>query len=321
MNNQLLKQKQYSATIGFIIGDTLGVPVEFQARDELSQNPVTYMREFGTHNQPKGTWSDDTSMMLCTMEVLSNAQHLDNLIFGKLMDSFLAWRDEGYMTPHGKCFDIGIATNEALNRFKNGTSPLECGGDGEYDNGNGSLMRILPLAFYTVDMEIKVKSELVHNISALTHNHIRSKIACSFYVQMVQLMLDGVTKDEALAQTVEIITEFYKNECELSHFNRILSGNIANLTENEISSSGYVVHTLEAVLWCFMNSDNFKDSVLKAVNLGDDTDTVGALVGGIAGVYYGSELIPKEWINSLVKRSEIEKICDNYIHRKVYNVE
>ncbi len=316
MNKNNYRQKYYSATLGFIIGDALGVPVEFQTRVELSENPVTDMREFGTHNQPKGSWSDDTSMMLCTMEVLSESQHLDNLIFGKLMDSFLSWRDTGYMTPHGKCFDIGIATNEALNRFKNGISPLKCGGDGEYDNGNGSLMRILPLAFYTLDMSNQEKFELIHNISSLTHNHIRSKIACSFYVQFMQELLANNQKEIALINTIKIITDSYKNEREISHFNRILEGNIASLTENEISSSGYVVHTLEAVLWCFMNTDSFKDSVLKAVNLGDDTDTIGALIGGIAGVYYGREQLPMEWINSLVKRLEIEKICDDFYLRK-----
>lgn len=300
-----MKNKLSDAMVGFIVGDALGVPVEFQNREILKRNPVTNMRAFGTYSQPKGTWSDDSTMTLCLAESLVNGLDYDD-ICGK----FLAWVESGYMTPHNQLFDIGIATQKAIGRYKNGVPPLECGGESEFDNGNGSLMRILPLAFYTFSMPLEQKFEIIENISALTHRHIRSKIACSIYIQFVCELLKGYNKEKALWQTIRHICQFYRDEEELSHFRRILDADIKALSEDDIQSTGYVVHTLEAALWCFFNSENYSDCVLKAVNLGDDTDTIGAIVGGLAGVYYGYESIPEDWIKSIAKLDLIMDICD-----------
>ena len=307
MNNKLS-----NAIIGFIVGDALGVPVEFQRREKLKNNPVTNMRGFGTYNQPKGTWSDDSTMTLCLAESLVNGLDYDD-ICGKFLD----WVENGYMTPHDYLFDIGIATEKAITRYKKGVTPLECGGESEFDNGNGSLMRILPLVFYTFSMPLKQKFETVANVSALTHRHMRSKIACSIYVQFACELLKGYGKEKALKQTINHINDYYRQEEELEHFSRILNAKIIDLSEDDIQSTGYVVHTLEAVLWCFLNTNNYSDCVLKAVNLGDDTDTIGAITGGLAGVYYGYESIPKDWIESIVKLDLIMNVCSKF--KDTYN--
>ncbi len=302
MNKQI-----YGGIIGLVVGDALGVPVEFVSRNELRQNPVKEMREYGTYNQPKGTWSDDSTMTLCLVDSLTNGLDYDDIC-----SKFLAWVENGYMTPYNEIFDIGIATEKAIREYKQGVLPLECGGESEFDNGNGSLMRILPLAFYTFTIPIKQKFEIVENISALTHRHIRSKIACSIYVQFTCELLKGYSKEKALKQTINHINDFYRDEEELAYFKRILDANISALSEEDIQSTGYVVHTLEAVLWCFFNTNNYSDCVLKAVNLGDDTDTIGAIVGGLAGVYYGFKSIPQHWVSDIAKFEMIKQICEGF---------
>ena len=172
-----------SGIMGLVVADALGVPVEFQDREVLRQNPVKNMRSYGTYNQPAGTWSDDSSMTLALLDSLK-----DGLDYKDIMDKFLAWYEEGAYTPHGEMFDIGIATSNALRRYKSGTSPLESGGNSEHDNGNGSLMRISPILFYLEGefgsdfLDHEETFELIHNISALTHAHKRSKIACGIYI-------------------------------------------------------------------------------------------------------------------------------------------
>ena len=137
-----MPNKTLSAIMGLCVGDALGVPVEFSSREQLKRNPVVDMRAYGTYNQPAGTWSDDTSMTLCTLDSLSNG-----LDYKDIMEKFLSWYKDGEYTPHGEAFDIGMATSKALNKYASGEKPLESGGRGERDNGNGSLMRILPVLF------------------------------------------------------------------------------------------------------------------------------------------------------------------------------
>lgn len=303
-----MKHKLDSAVLGFIVGDALGVPVEFEYREDLKLNPVVDMREFGTYNQPRGTWSDDTTMTLCLMESLSTGE----LNYEDICSKFLAWVKDGYMTPHGELFDIGFATRKAIQKFSEHTPPLKCGGTSELDNGNGSLMRILPLAFYTVNMSVSKRFEIVENVSALTHGHKRARIACVLYVQFICELLKGRSRKDALTQAIIHIQQHYREEAELEHYDRIISGKIIALKEDDIKSSGYVVATLEAVLWCFLTTDCYADCVLKAVNLGGDTDTIASIAGSLAGLYYGLDSIPKEWISTLAKLDMIHDVCDKF---------
>ena len=314
-----LKGKILGGILGLAVADAIGVPVEFNSRESLRRNPVTDMRGYGTYNQPSGTWSDDTSLTLCLLDSLTNKK----MDYADMMQRFLSWMDKGEYTVHGNVFDIGIATRKALQRFRNGTDPLGCGGASEYDNGNGSLMRILPLVFYllTLGGTDFTKDEeavgIIHNVSSLTHAHIRSQIACGIYLIIAgSLLVESADLRSAIHSSLEKANKYYagKYDCigELKHYKRLFKNDFAKLPEAEIKSSGYVVDTLEAALWCLLNTDNYKDCVLKAVNLGDDTDTVAAVAGGLAGMFYGVDTLPEEWLSQLARVDYIKELCEDF---------
>lgn len=275
------------------------------------------MRAFGTHRQPAGTWSDDSSLMLCLADSLCNEYNLEDIAL-----KFLQWYNAEIWTPHGRVFDIGIATSQAIRRISKGVSPTLCGGTSEFDNGNGSLMRILPILFYIKDFPIEKRFDTIKDVSSITHGHIRSALACFIYLELALEILKGKDKWEAYRTMQKTVRGFLDHDpiCsqdEMDKFHRILELKVGEydlsplhtLQEEEISSSGYVLHSLEASLWCFMNSENYAEAVLKAVNLGEDTDTTGAITGGIAGLYYGFESIPKEWVDVLARKEDIENLC------------
>ena len=296
---ELVNNIVVAGIVGAAVGDALGVPVEFVSRYELKFNPVIDMIGNGTHNQPAGTWSDDTSLTLALIAGLRERQYNLERIAAK----FIEWYDQGKYTPYGKVFDIGNSTLESIMKLKNGISAKKSGGRTEYDNGNGSLMRVLPLAFYLYnEKDIKKRKEIIFEISGITHNHIRSQIACHIYIEIAIKLIGGSDIVTAYKEVCNIIKDNYHNkidENEYHIFERILSGNIQNYSNEEIKSSGYVIDTLEAALWCLLNTSNYKEAVLKAVNLGSDTDTIGMVTGGLAGIMYGLDGIPKGWIESL----------------------
>ena len=286
---------------GFVVGDALGVPVEFYSRRELEDDPVVDMREYGTYNQPKGTWSDDSSMTIATMYSIVNKNGID---YADIMDEFCRWAFEGKHTPHGERFDIGNTTLRGLERYQNGEDALKSGGNSTHDNGNGSLMRILPLA-YIPDIDYKT----VENISALTHGHDRSKIACVLYVEIAKSMLNNdLTIEEHIDNACEKIKEYYAENDELEEFSRILNDDFSD----GIMSGGYVIDTIETVIYCLKTTESYKEAVLKAVNLGGDTDTNAAICGGLAGIYYGYDSIPIDWLESIYKLDEIHSLCEKF---------
>ena len=315
---ELFQKQIQDGMLGLAIGDALGVPVEFRSRERLKQNPVTGMRAYGTHNQPAGTWSDDTTMALCTLESLAKGVN-----YNDIMNRFCRWVDEGYMTAHGKLFDIGRTTLHALHLYSTGAPALQCGGTDVRDNGNGSLMRILPAVFYLRReygpscMEKPEAFTLIHNLSCLTHGHEISQIACGLYCDMTNELMNGKTIAEALSHASLIKDSWYGVQEEFSpwlpKFDFMNIETLASLPEEAIKSSGYVVDTLQAALWCLLITDSYSQCVLKAVNLGDDTDTVGAIAGGLAGILYGAESIPEDWLDVLAKKDEIVRLCENFI--------
>ncbi|MFY7909910.1 MAG: ADP-ribosylglycohydrolase family protein [Emticicia sp.] len=316
-----MKNPIKSVLFGVAVGDALGVPVEFKSREYLKQNPLTDMIGYGTHNQPAGTWSDDSSLTFCLAEMLCQKYDLQ-----LLSRNFLSWYNDNFWTPHGVVFDIGIATSSAMYSLSKGSAPTLAGGTGEESNGNGSLMRILPIIFYIKDLEIDQRFQVVRDVSSLTHAHIRSVIACFIYTEMALQLLEGYNKWEAFKNMQNIVIEFFNNNAicsqnELDKFHRILEDNsnhryklstINELYESEIASSGYVLDTLEASLWCLFKANSYEETVLMAVNLGKDTDTTGAVAGGLAGLLYGFDSIPKKWINSLAKKDDIFELCDRF---------
>lgn len=313
-----MENKVKAGIIGVCIGDALGVPVEFKKREDLKRNPVTKMLEYMSWNQPKGTWSDDSSLTLCLAEELTKGYDLE-----KIGQSFVKWNKYGHWTAHGRLFDIGGTTRHALARLIKGESAKFSGNIFEEDNGNGSLMRILPLVFYLENEEDIQKIYLtVREVSAITHGHFRSVFACFIYVIFAIQLLKGMNTREAYKYTQKVSLEYAEkqgfNPNEIELFSRILKNDISGYPEDEIKSVGYVLHSLEASLWCFLNSESYSEAVLKAVNLGEDTDTTGAITGGIAGIYYGYENIPKEWITELVRKDDIEALCEK-LHQKLMN--
>ena len=313
-----MPNKVLDAIMGSCVADALGVPVEFTSRHSLANNPVVNMRSCGTFNLPAGTWSDDTSMTLCLLDSLSKG-----LDYQDIMTKFYEWFDASAYTPYGETFDVGFSTTKAMKRFAYGIAPLECGGTSEQDNGNGSLMRILPVLFYLQSvfgndfLKNENSFEIIHNVSALTHAHKRSQIACGIYISIAVMLGRKVQIADAVKQGIELAFEFYEKTPEfaeeLSYFDRLAAKNFAEIHEDEIKSSGYVVDTLEASIWCLLNTNNYHDCVLKAVNLGEDTDTVAAVAGGLAGLYYGYENIPEEWVATIARREFIEDLCGRVV--------
>ena len=296
---------------GVAIGDALGVPVEFESREDLKENAVTEMQEYGTYDEPKGTWSDDTSLTLCLAE--SIAEGLDLQL---LANKFIAWKNDNYWTPNGWVFDIGIGTRIAIENLETGIEFELAGGNEDKDNGNSSLMRILPLILYSKNLTINERFEITKKVSSLTHRHIRSVIACFYYLEFAKQIIEGIDKFEIYQNLKTTVADFLSqnqtDEQEIQNFNRLLNGNIFELTENQIRSSGYVVHSLEASIWCLLTTSNYKDAVLKAVNLGEDTDTTAAITGGLAGLLYGVESIPIEWINVLARKNDIDALIERF---------
>lgn len=308
MNRISLNDRILGGLWGALVGDALGVPVEFQSRGDILLDPVTGMRGHGTHNQPKGTWSDDGALTLCTVESLVHHQFSTE----DMGQRFVAWYQQGLWGARGIAFDVGIATSRALGRIANGSPAEMAGGDAEASNGNGSLMRILPIALRCSALPTDVLLERVHSASSITHRHPRSQAACGLYALVIRELLAGVAPKEAFARGVEAFGTFYTRDTrwgvELGEFQLILHGNLAARSESEIDSSGYVIDTLTASLWCLLTTSNFPECVLKAVNLGDDTDTTGCVAGGLAGVAYGSQNVPTEWVKELPRQEELRNL-------------
>lgn len=290
--------------LGVAVADALGVPVEFRKRGSFH---VDGMTGYGTFNVPPGTWSDDTSMTLA----LADALRPEDINLEGIADRFIQWRDNAKFTPHGQTFDVGNATNRAIDRLSRGVSPERSGGREERDNGNGSLMRVAPLVFYMFNKPARERFEITRKVSAITHAHPIAVTACIIFIELLNLLSRGRSKEAAYTELKAGIAYNRKllDQGALAKFDRILNGDIARLEEKDIKSGGYVVDTLEAAIWAFLTTENYRNAILKAVNLGDDADTVGSVTGALAGLYYGLKDIPGEWLDKLARREEIREIA------------
>ncbi len=298
-----------AVTLGHAVGDALGVPAEFCDREALSQSPIADMIGGGTYSMPAGTWSDDTSMSLCALDVLAKGE----CDFDKIMDNFGKWLMGEDFTASGEVFDVGIACKNSIIAYhSHKKSYKECGQRSEYSNGNGSLMRIYPFVLYLLmrDGEItKDNLELVYEASALTHAHMRSLVGCGIYACILEALINEPTEESIKKGLLKAEALLAPNE-ELSQYNRIFKEDFERLPVEDISSDGYVVSSLEAAIWCILTTNNYKSCVLKAVNLGEDTDTVAAVAGSLAGALYGLPDIPSQWLRVLLRREYIESLCD-----------
>lgn len=296
--------KTLDAILGFSIGDAMGVPIEFTSRHILNQHKLTEMVGFGSHQVPEGTWSDDTSMVLATMDSIIENQAIN---CEDMMQKYCEWYKNAKYTATDKLFDIGGATQISLSNYINYHMPLEkCGQRSINSNGNGSLMRILPVSLFLASRNLSEQEEtfIVNSISELTHGHEISMLGCKIYTDYVKSLLQGKTKQQAYQSLKEKDYSKYYSDTSIDAYYRILQKDISKFPEEQINSSGYVVDSLEACLWSFLNNDNYESSVVTAINLGDDTDTIGALTGALSGIMYGVQQIPERWMNKLKKEKK-----------------
>lgn len=301
-----------AAIMGSVVADALGVPYEFHHKKEMTANPAVGMTGYGTYNQEPGTWSDDSSLMLACMDSL-----LNGLDYEDMMRKFALYYFEAAYTPDNHVFDIGNTTRNAINNYANGRSALESGCDGLHSNGNGSLMRIMPIILYLYDKDLSVdeKKEIIYNVSALTHAHIISKASCYIYNIIIEEILkyrDELDFKSILENAISRCHDYIESVDLAEELGMIYTGSIFSLDDEFIRGKGYVVNSLNIAIHTCYTTDSYEESVLKAVNIGGDTDTNAIITAGLSALYYGHESIPTEWIDAIKRREYIYDLCDKF---------
>ena len=300
--------KIIDGVIGHAIGDAMGTPVQFKDR-KLFYKPVKEMLDSGAGD--KGTWSDDTSMELATIDSFVNCNGWD---YEDIMKNFYAWINDAKYTSRGITFDVGTTCLRAIKNYAyNGISPLEAGLNDINSNGNGSLMRIQPVAYYCYYKKLSNNEiyNLTKNISALTHRHDISILGCYIYILYMVKLLHGEEKKTAYDKIKNEDYSMFSEETK-GYYKRILKDDISSFSIDEINSSGYVVDSLEAAMWSVLRSEDFRETIVKAINLGGDTDTIGAIAGSMAGIIYEYENMPEEWTNSIARKDYIVELCNKF---------
>lgn len=307
--------KYLDGLMGFVIGDAMGVPLEFKSREELLKNPVTKMIGDGTYRLPAGVWSDDTSMLIATIDSINNKNGFD---YDDIALNFVAFKKHARYTALNEVFDIGITSSKAIDKYdEERVNPCLCGLDDINSNGNGSLMRILPVAYYALVNKLNDNEiyELVRNLSSITHRHEISIMGCLIYVRLVMFLLMNKDKYSAYNMLKALDYSMFSEDTK-RYYDRLLHDNIEHYTINDINSSGFIVDTLEAAIWVLLKSENFKEAIIGAINLGEDTDTIGALTGALAGITYGYDTIPEEWIEKIARKDYLMDIFEEFSENK-----
>ena len=304
-NNQYL-----GAIIGHAVGDAMGFPTEFSKREELLQSPVIEMIDSPDVGQPAGSWSDDTAMEIATIDSFIQKKYFD---YKDIMDKWVKWISKSEYTPTGVAFDIGRTCLKAIKKYCNGTAPLQCGSTSINENGNGSLMRILPVALYAYSKKLDDTSihKLTNEVSSLTHAHEVSRLGCYIYVQFIINLLKGKTKEEAYKHIQDLDYRSFTIDS-INQYTRILNEQIEVQILENIKSTGYIVDTLESAMWIFMNAQHYKEAIIASTNIGGDTDTIGSIVGSMAGIYYGFESIPFNWLVKLQRKDYLIDFVDRF---------
>lgn len=284
--------------LGACVGDMLGVPFEFRPKEYVQKRNILNHSEKGYHKQPEGTWSDDSSMIFCTMESLCRGYDIKDM-----GNTFVKWSDESYWTANGNVFDIGRTTREAIDLIKN--KNIYSGLKKENDCGNGSLMRIIPLLFY-IDNHRYERFKIIEEVSSLTHAHITCTVGCAIFIEFALNILDGQSKEDAYLNMQNTIEDVYEDYPEiLNKYQKILYTKIWTLDEELFKATGYIVNTLEVVMYSFFSTFDYINCVCHAISFGDDTDTTACIVGALAGLYYGVESIPKDIIKKVLRLDDI----------------
>lgn len=287
--------------LGLAIGDAVGTSVEFKPPGTFS--PVDDMIGGGPFALKPGEWTDDTSMALCLADSLIECRDFDPR---DQMNRYLRWWHEGYLSSNGRCFDIGGTVREALTRFEQMGEPF-AGSMDRHSAGNGSLMRLAPVPLFFAN-EPAEAVRMSGESSRITHGATMCVDACRYFGALIVGACNGVGKDELLRQRYEPNDGLWQNDPLCVEIDEIACGSFKHKQPPAIVGSGYVVQSLEAALWAFHNSSNFKEGCLMAVNLGNDADTTAAIFGQLAGAYYGDSELPPSWREQLAH----EKLIVDY---------
>jgi ADP-ribosyl-[dinitrogen reductase] hydrolase len=301
-----LEERIEGGLLGLLIGDALGVPYEFHGpeqlpgREQIELEPPPGFRRAHL-GVPPGTWSDDGAQALCLLASLLDRGRLDLPDFGERL---VAWLRDGYLAVDGRVFDVGIQTHAALAKLAAGVAPEQAGPSGERDNGNGALMRVLPLALWHRGSDEALLDDAMRS-SLPTHGHLRSQLCCAVYCLWARRVLDGFELQAAWAQAVAVIERFARE-----HPDSDIELDALDLRrEPNGQGSGYVVDCLHSARLA-LQEGSFEAVVKAAVAIGNDTDTTAAVAGGIAGIHFGVEAIPTRWRSGLRGRELLDPLLD-----------
>ncbi len=289
--------------LGLACGDAVGATVESSPSGSFPL--VTDMVGQGPYGLKPGEWTDDTSMALCLAASLVESEKFDPR---DQMRRYCRWRDHGYLSSNGTCFDIGGTVASALRRFNQTGEPFS-GATDPRTAGNGSIMRLAPVPMAYARYPAKA-IRMAAESSRTTHGAATAVDACRYLAAVIVGALSGVSKEELLANHYAPVAGYWKEHPLVAEIDEIALASFKYKDPPSIVGSGYVVRSLEAALWAFHKGSSFRESCLLAVNLGDDADTTAAVCGQIAGAYYGMTAIPSEWLERLAMRNEIAAMAD-----------
>ncbi len=300
----LTTQERYRGSLlGLAAGDAVGTVAEFKKPGTFP--PVTDMTGGGPFRLRPGQWTDDTSMALCLADSLVACGGFDAT---DQMSRYVRWWKEGYLSSNGVCFDIGITVSDALSRYRD-TGESFAGSTDPYSAGNGSLMRLAPAPlFFASDPELAIR--MSGESSRTTHGATTCVDACRYFGGLLVGAVQGLDKETLLSPRYSPVPELWERQPLCAEIDEIAAGAFKSKEPPEIVGSGYVVKSLEAALWAFHHSTDFRDGCLLAVNLGDDADTTAAIYGQIAGAYYGVDGIPAEWRERIAMGEFIIQLAD-----------
>jgi ADP-ribosyl-[dinitrogen reductase] hydrolase len=291
-------ERYEGSLLGLAVGDAIGTSLEFMAPGTFE--PITDMIGGGFFGLEPGQWTDDTSMALCLAESLTEKKSFDP---ADQMERYLNWFNNGHMSSTGELFDIGTTTRRALTEFEKSREPF-CGPTDEMSAGNGSIMRLAPVVLFYGNKPEEALEKAAES-SRTTHGSRIAVDACRYLAALIYGALNGASKEELLADFYSPVPGYWEKNPPVYEIAEIADGSFRKKQPPEISAGGFAPRTLEAALWAFYHTNSFRDGCLKAVNLGDDADTVGSVYGQLAGAFYGSTGIPREWREKLVSHDMI----------------
>jgi ADP-ribosyl-[dinitrogen reductase] hydrolase len=298
-----LRDQYRGSLLGLAVGDALGTTLEFSPPGSFA--PLEEIVGGGPFALKPGEWTDDTSMALCLAASLVERHGFDAR---DQMQRYLRWRDEGYMSSIGTCFDIGGTVSSSLSRFEATGDPF-AGSTHPHAAGNGSIMRLAPVPLFYASQPQQALEKAADS-SRTTHGTQTAVDACRYLGALLVGAVQGASKEELLSPAFCPVPNYWHQHPLVSEIAEVAAGSFKQRQPPEIRGTGYVVTSLEAALWAFYHSTSFQQGCLLAVNLGDDADTTGAVYGQLAGAFYGEEALPQHWRACLAHRSLIESLAD-----------